>query len=301
MTRSQLLQQIIDGAPADFAAPSATYRDVRNTFAPFHNQPVSKQLNIDIVEYGGIRCGDYTVAGYTHRRDRIALHCHGGALVSTPLDEYHFYAEIIARQTGLRVVMPDYRLAPEHLYPAAHDDCFDAYRGLLEQGVKAENVVMMGESCGALLAIGLMTRARDEGLPLPSGFVSLTGWFDLSVADTEKQDDPFNDPEWVRNRGRDYTGGKIPLDDPRISPAYADLHELPPLYLQLGQCDTNREGCLKLAANAVRAGVEVTLESWPGMIQGWHGLLTAGVPEAERAWEDIRTYIEGLFDRTERL
>ena len=297
MTRSPLLQQIIDSAPDDFAAPAADYRDVRKMFAPFHSHPVSKLLKIEIAEYGGIRCGDYTVEGHTANRDRIALHCHGGALVSTPLDEYHFYAEIIARRTGLRVVMPDYRLAPEHPYPAAHDDCFNAYAGLLQQGADAQNIVLMGESCGALLAIGLMTRAWDEGLPLPRAFVSLTGWFDLSVADTEKQDDPFNDPQWIRNRGRDYSADSMPLDDPRISPAYADLHGLPPLYLQLGQCDTNREGCLKLAANAVRAGVQVTLESWPGMIQGWHGLVNAGVPEAEQAWQAIRSYIEGVFER----
>ena len=295
MKRSELLQTIIDSVPADFAAPGATYEDVRKVFEPFHNHPLSKQIEVQVVEYGGVRCGDYTIEGITRSSDRVALHCHGGALVSTPLDEYHFYAEMIGRQTGMRVVMPDYRLAPENRFPAAHDDCFNAYRGLLEAGVPGDNIVVMGESCGGLLALGLMIRARDEGLPLPKAFVSLTGWFDLSVADTEKQDDPFNDPEWIRNRGRDYLGDDIALDDPRVSPAYANLSGLPALYLQVGECDTNREATLKLAANAVRAGVEVTLEGWPGMIQGWHGLLTAGVPEASAAWRKISEYIESLY------
>jgi acetyl esterase/lipase len=224
-----------------------------------------------------------------------ALHCHGGAFVSTPLDEYHFYAEIIARHTGCRVVMPDYRLAPEHPWPAAADDCFNAYRGLLESGTPASSIVLLGESCGGSLAIGLLLRARDEGLPMPACFISLTGWFDLSVAGrTGTGRDPFLTPQWVRNRGRDYLAGQMALNDPRVSPAFADLHLLPPLYLQIGEFDTMREGALALAANALRAGVKVTMESWPGMIQGWHGLVTAGVPEATAAWAAISDYIAAL-------
>ena len=74
---------------------------------------------------------------------------------------------------------------------------------------------------------------------------------------------------------------------------------MPPLYLQVGECDTNREATLKLAANAVRAGVEVTLESWPGMIQGWHGLQIAGVPEASKAWRKINAYVEALYGKAD--
>ncbi len=148
-----------------------------------------------------------------------AFHCHGGAFVSTGLDEYHFYAEIIARQTGCRVVMPDYRLAPEHPYPAAPDDCFNAYCGLLEHGVPPATIVLLGESCGGSLALGLLVRLRDAGLPLPACFVSLTGWFDLSVSgETVPGRDPFLTPQWVRNRGRDYLAGQLDLDDPRYLP-----------------------------------------------------------------------------------
>jgi acetyl esterase/lipase len=212
------------------------------------------------------------------------------------LDEYHFYAEIIARHTGCRVIMPDYRLAPEHPYPAAPDDCFNAYRGLLAQGVQTSSIVLVGESCGGSLALSLLFRLRDEGLPMPACFVSLTGWFDLSVSDETDPPgrDPFLTPEWVRNRGRDYLSGQMSLDDPRVSPAYADLHALPPMYLQVGQFDTAREGAIRLGANAIRAGVLVTMESWPGMIQGWHGLVTSGVPEAADAWAAIRRYIEHI-------
>jgi epsilon-lactone hydrolase len=288
---SKELQAIIEFVPRDFADPAADFNAVRAMFAPFHGHPTSADFRVAIKHYGGVRCGDDELQGATNIA--TAFHCHGGAFVSTGLDEYHFYAEIIARQTGCRVVMPDYRLAPEHPYPAAPDDCFNAYCGLLEHGVPPATIVLMGESCGGSLALGLLVRLRDAGLPLPACFVSLTGWFDLAVSGvTVEGRDPFLTPQWVRNRGREYLAGQLDLDDPRVSGAYADLRDLPPMYLQVGQYDTVREGALTLAANALRCGVQVTLESWPGMIQGWHGLVTAGVPEASAAWAAIRHYIE---------
>ncbi|MFK8050711.1 MAG: alpha/beta hydrolase [Halioglobus sp.] len=290
MPVSKELQAIVDAIPADFADPAADYKAVRDMFAPFHGHPVSDELRITISEFGRIRCGVYELEN--NANGRTVFHCHGGAFVSSPLDAYHFYAEIIARQTGCRVLMPDYRLAPEHPYPAAHDDCFNAYCGLLDSGVKPKDIVLMGESCGGSLAMGMMLRLLDMNLPLPACFVSLTAWFDLSVSgESVPGRDPFLTPEWVRNRGREYLAGQMSLDDPRVSPAFADLSGLPPMYLQIGQFDTVREGASLLAINAVRSGVQVTMESWPGMIQGWHGLANAGVPEAIEAWMRIRDYI----------
>jgi monoterpene epsilon-lactone hydrolase len=296
VTTSKALQALFELVPADFADPNADFNAVRTMFAPFHGHPVGDDFGVAIVEYGGVRCGNYTLAEATN--SRVAFHCHGGAFVCTPLDEYHFYAEIIARHTCCRVVMPDYRLAPEHPYPAAHDDCFNAYCGLLESGVEPHCIALMGESCGGSLAMGLLIRLRDNGLPLPGCFVSLTGWFDLAVSGKAVAGhDPFLTPEWVRNRGRDYLGGKLELQDPRVSPAYADLRDLPPMYLQIGQFDTVREGAILLACNALRAGVNVTMEGWPEMIQGWHGLVTAGVPEATAAWAAIRNYVESTCSK----
>ncbi len=290
MSVSPELRAIIDGVPKDFADPAADYLAVRRTFAPFHGHPCSEELKIDWVELDETRYARYRLNDQSS--DRVAFHCHGGAFVSTPVDEYHFYAELIARQLSCEVVMPDYRLAPEHQFPAAHEDCFAAYRHLLDSNFDPKNIVLMGESCGGSLAIGLMLRAREEGVPLPGCFVSLTGWFDLSVSGPSVAGhDPFLTPEWVRNRSRDYVGDTIALDDPRVSPAFADLHGLPPMYLQIGEYDTVREGAISLANNAIRAGVAVTVESLPEMIHGVHGLINAGVPEADLAWEMIRRYL----------
>ena len=291
MKRSPQLEAIISSIPKDFADPAADYLAVRDVFDSVHGHPVSDDVHVEIATFGDVRCGVYTIDGAANHP--TVLHCHGGALVSSPIDIYHFYGEMIARHTGCRVIMVDYRLAPEHPYPAAHDDCFNAYRGLLESGVDPAHIVITGESCGGSLGLGAIIRARDEGLALPACFVSLTGWFDLSVAgDTVPGDDPFLTPEWVRNRGKDYIQDQFPLDDPRVSPCYADPRGLPPLYLQIGEFDKVREGAILLANNALRGGVCVVMESWPGMIQGWQGLINAKVPEAEAAWQNIRRYIE---------
>jgi acetyl esterase/lipase len=291
--QSKELQALVSMIPGDFADPAADFHAVRAMFAPFHGHPTAADFEVMITHYGDVLCGDYVLQGAAP--SFTAFHCHGGAFVSTPLDEYHFYAEIIARQLGCRVVMPDYRLAPEHPYPAAADDCFNAYCGLVRSGTDPATIVLLGESCGGSLAMGVLLRLRGEGLPLPAALVSLTGWFDLSVSGPAAPGrDPFLTPEWVRNRGRDYVAGQFALDDPRVSPAYAELSGLPPLYLQIGQFDTVREGAITLGVNALRAGVAVTMESWPGMIQGWHGLVTAGVPEADRAWSAIRGYVNAL-------
>ncbi len=295
---SRELTEILALVPRDFADPEADYRAVRATMAPFHGHPVPAHVTVTIVELGGVRCAWYE---NTHRppSDRVVFHCHGGGLVSCPLEEYHFYGAMLTEQLEARVVMADYSLAPEHPFPAAHRDCLAAYRGLLESGVDPAHLVVSGDSCGGLLALGALLQARDEGLAQPACFVSISGWFDLSVAEPIDGDagggDPFLTAEWVRHRGQDYAAGRVALDDPRLSPILADLAGLPPLYLPAGQFDTLRMGTEALAQAAMDAGVAVTAESWPGMVHGWQGLVSAGVPEAAAAFARARAYLDDLL------
>jgi epsilon-lactone hydrolase len=294
---SRELTEILALVPPDFADPDADYRAVRAMMAPFHGHPVPAHVSVTEVELGGVRCAWYEDTRRP-RRDRVVFHCHGGALVSSPLDDYHFYGAMLAEQLEARVVMADYRLAPEHVFPAAHRDCSAAYRGLLHSGIDPSRVVVSGDSCGGLLGLGALLDARDGGLAPPACFLSISGWFDVSVPDPVESGgqcrDPFLTAAWVRNRGRDYAAGRVALDDPRLSPVYADLAGLPPLYLPAGQYDTLRRGTDALARAAMDAGVNVTAESWPGMVHGWQGLVTAGVPEAAAAFARGRTYLDDL-------
>jgi epsilon-lactone hydrolase len=293
---SRQLTDILALVPSDFADPDADYRDVRAMLAPFHGHPVPAHIAVTEVELGGVRCAWYE-DGRQPPRDRIVFHCHGGGLVSCPLEDYHFYGAMLAEQLEARVVQPDYRLAPEHPFPAAPRDCLAAYRGLLHEhgGSDPAHLVVSGDSCGGLLAVGALLGARDEGLALPACFVSISGWFDLSVRDPVRRgDDPFLTAAWVRNRGRDYAAGRVALDDPGLSPVHADLAGLPPLYLPAGERDTLRHATEALARAALHAGVDVTAESWPGMVHGWQGLVTAGVPEAVAAFARLRAYLDDL-------
>ncbi len=295
---SRQLTEILALVPDDFADPEADYRAVRATMAPFHGHPVPPSVTVTETELGGVRCAWYDDTRRA-RPERVVFHCHGGGFVSCPLDDYHFYGALLAEQLEARVVMADYRLAPEHPFPAAHRDCLSAYRGVLAAGVDPGHLVVSGDSCGGLLGLGALLAARDEGLAPAACFVSISGWFDLSVADPLAESpgpgrDPFLSAGWVRRRGREYAGDRLALDDPRLSPAFAVLAGLPPLYLPAGQYDTLRRGTEALAEAAMDAGVAVTAESWPGMVHGWQGLVMAGVPEAAAAFARARQYLDAV-------
>jgi epsilon-lactone hydrolase len=288
--QSPELKAIIDLIPTDFASPTADFQQVREMLAPFHGHPVPDGIVVRDDVLGGVSVSWYSQGSLSD--DAVVFHCHGGGLVSCPLRSYDFFGAMLVEQLGRRVVMPDYRLAPEHPFPAALNDCFHAYEGLLSSGVDPAGVVVMGDSCGGGLALCALVAARDAGLPMPAGFVSISGWFDLSVATPfEVGLDPFLTAEWVRNRGRDYTAGQVGLTDPRVSPVFADLHGLCPMYLPVGEYDTLRVGVAQLAEAAELAGVGVTFEVVPGAIHGWQGLVTAGVPEANHAWERVAAFI----------
>jgi epsilon-lactone hydrolase len=297
---SRALTDILALVPPDFADPEADVAAVRATMAPFHGHPVPPQVRVTETELGGVRCAWYDDTRQP-TADRTIFHCHGGGFVSCPLDDYHFYGALLAERFASRVLLVDYRLAPEHVYPAAHDDCLAAYRALLAGGADPRRLVVSGDSCGGLLGLATLLAARDEGLPNAACFMSISGWFDLSVAGpltdppatpSTPATDPFLTAEWVRNRGRDYVAGAYALDDPHVSPAYADPTGLPPLYLPVAQYDTVRQGVWALAAAALDAGVDVTAESWPGTVHGWQGLVSAGVPEAEAWFVRAREYLD---------
>ena len=133
--------------------------------AGFHGHPVPAHVTVTETVLGGVRCTWYDDARAPVRR-RVLFHCHGGGLVSCPLDDYHFYGAMLAEQLEARVVMADYRLAPEHPFPAAHEDCLDAYHALVAGGdADAASVVVSGDSCGGLLGLGTLLGARRRAAP----------------------------------------------------------------------------------------------------------------------------------------
>jgi acetyl esterase/lipase len=259
-----------------------------------HGHPVKKDTEIEWTELGGARCA-WVETPQARDTGRILLLCHGGAYIAAGGDGYLFYAEMLSRPCRAKVLLVDYRLAPEHRHPAALDDCAAAYRGLLGQGFSPERIAFVGDSCGGGLAITALLRLRDSGMPLPAAAVTLGGWFDLEASGESATHpvgrDPFAHPEFTRARGRDYVGEAGDLRDPLVSPIHADLTGLPPLLLQVGQVDLTRDDALRLASKAGRDGVDVTLEVHPEMIHGFQGLANAGIPECVRAIEQVGEFV----------
>jgi acetyl esterase/lipase len=268
--------------------PGASLERARARLEGVHGHPVADDTRVEWTELGGVRCA-WVEPRSSAASGRVLLLCHGGAFVAAGGHGYLFYAEMLAAPFDARVLLVDYRLAPEQRFPAALEDCANAYRGLLAQGVRPGDVGFVGDSCGGGLAVGALLALRDAGEALPAAAVALGGWFDLEASGESATApvgfDPFAHAEFVRARGRDYVGPKGDLRDPRVSPIHAHLEGLPPLLLQVGQIDLTRSDALRLAEVAGRSGVEVTLEIVPEMIHGFQGLASAGIPEARAALE----------------
>jgi acetyl esterase/lipase len=277
--------------------PEADLAEAQRKLEAVHGHPVAPDTRVEWTELGGIRCA-WVDTPETRDRSRVLLLCHGGAYIAAGGDGYLFYAEMLAGPCASRVLLVDYRLAPEHRHPAAIDDCVDAYRGLLEAGYAPERIAFMGDSCGGALAIASLLRLRDSGITLPAAAVTLGGWFDLEAPEPAEGSapdgavrDPFAHPEFTRARGRDYVGPDGDVRDPLVSPVHADLTGLPPLLLQSGEVDLTHADAERLAEAARRVGVSVKVDVVPEMIHGFQGLANIGIPEAVDALDRAGRFI----------
>jgi acetyl esterase/lipase len=223
--------------------------------------------------------------------DIVIFHIHGGGFVFPLWDPERYTTAYLARMAGMRALLPEYLLAPEHPFPAAVEDCIVSYRWLIsEGGVSPEQVVFTGESAGGNLAVTTMLALRDAGAPLPIGAVCISPVFDFEGRGTFcTQNDPMVHTGFARLHLRAYQGSADP-HNPLLSPLYADLHGLPPLLIQTGEQELHRGGAEELAARAQQAGVPVTLQIWPGMWHFWH-LFVPFLPEAREAMEAIKVFL----------
>jgi acetyl esterase/lipase len=223
--------------------------------------------------------------------DKVIFYIHGGGFVFPLYNPTRSVAAYLARIAGMRVLLASYRLAPEHPFPAAVEDCVTAYRWLISAGrVLPDQAVFVGESAGGNLVITTMLSLRDARDPLPSGAVSICPVFDFEGGGTfYMQDDPMVDADFVMLQLDAYRGS-ADTRDPRLSPLYADLCGLPPLLIQIGASEILRSGAEELALRAKQAGVPTVLETWPGMWHYWH-LFLPFLPEAQQAMQSINHFL----------
>ncbi|HTW71954.1 MAG TPA: alpha/beta hydrolase [Acetobacteraceae bacterium] len=206
-------------------------------------------------------------------RDRAVLYFHGGGYVIGSLDSHRHVVAEIGRASAARTLAIDYRMAPEHPFPAAVQDALAAYKFLLESGIKPGRICIAGDSAGGGMVVAAMLAIRGENLPQPGCGWCISPWVDLACTGASMQDNAARDPTVQKAGVLDFAGIYLAGGDPRAplaSPVHGDLRGLPPLLIQAGSVETLLDDALMLARVAALADVRVDLQIWPEMIHVWH-------------------------------
>ena len=294
---SQAMQDLIDAfrdqqkASASQAPP--TLEERRAAFAPAGRlHPVPDDVLVREVTAGGVPA--HWLAAPGTDPGRVLLFLHGGGFEFGSLRSDGELAARLGRASGMRVLFPEYRLAPEHPFPAAIDDVLAAWRWLrTDQDLSARSVAVAGDSAGGGLAVALLVALRDAGEALPAAAVLMSPTVDLTSSGasmTERADqDPISTPAMLRQFASDYLAGADPKT-PLASPLFAALSGLPPLLVQVGTADLLLSDSERLATAAAKAGVEVILEVGEGLPHVYPIML--GTPEAAEATEQIGKFLQ---------
>jgi monoterpene epsilon-lactone hydrolase len=226
--------------------------------------------------------------------DKAILYFHGGGFRLGSVTSHRDLMAQIALASGCRVLAINYRLAPEHRFPAALDDALAAYGWMLDRGLKSENVAFAGDSAGGNLVLAAMLALRERGLPLPTAAVLMSPWTDLAATGasyvSRAEADPIHQRSMILALAKNYLGGQGDPYDPLISPLYADLAGLPPLLIHVGDRETVLDDSVMFAGLARAAGVDVSLEVWDGMIHVFQ-MFGAELPEARQAIASIAGFL----------
>jgi monoterpene epsilon-lactone hydrolase len=227
----------------------------------------------------------------------VVLYFHGGVYVMGDAFLAADLASQVGRRTRAKVISVDYRLAPEHPYPAAVDDALAAYEALLQNGTAPSDIAFTGESAGGGLAVATLVNARDHGLPLPAAALVMSPYADLTLAgttmETKREVDPLMSREAPHARVTDYTSGQD-ADLGLISPIFAELFGLPPLIIQAGSHEVLLDDAIRLARQAATADVEVTLDITPRVphvFQAYYPILDEAAAALDRAGQLLSAHL----------
>jgi len=260
-------------------------------------QPLPADITVTATTLGDVPTAEITIDGIEPRH--TVLYFHGGVYVMGDAFLAADLASQVGRRISAKVFSVDYRLAPEHPYPAAIDDALAAYEALLHNGTAPSDVVFAGESAGGGLAIATLVNARDHGLPLPAASYVMSPYVDLTLAgatmETKREADPLMNPDALLARIPDYTAGQDAALG-LISPIFADLTGLPPVIIQAGSHEVLLDDAIRLAREAAVADVEVTLDITPGVphvFQAYHLMLGEAAAALDRAGQILSAQLAG--------
>jgi len=256
--------------------------------------PVADDVKCESVDCGGMR-GEWSLAPGSDP-SRVLLFFHGGGYCSGSILSHRRMVTEAGRAARIRTLAIDYRRAPEHPYPAAHDDATAAWRFLRSQGIAADSIAVGGDSAGGNLTLSLIHRLRAAGEALPACAWLVSPWSDLTMSgatlETKDTVDPIIHKTYLDELADAYVPPLIDRRDPLISPLFANFCGFPPVLIQVGSAETLLSDATRLAEAAGSADVDVTLEIWPHMIHAWP-VWNAGLEDGRRALAKAGEFIGG--------
>jgi monoterpene epsilon-lactone hydrolase len=254
--------------------------------------PVAPDVKCEAIDCDGVPGEWSRVSGSD--ASGLLLYFHGGGYCSGSIVSHRRLVTEAGRAAGVRTVAIDYRRAPEHPYPAAHDDALTAWRFLRKQGIPANHIAVGGDSAGGNLTLALIERLRAAGEDLPACAWLLSPWTDLTMSGTTLHTkdavDPLIHKAYLTELADAYAPPPVDRRDPLISPLFADLTGFPPILIQVGSAETLLADATRLAEAAGAADVGVTLEIWPHMIHAWP-VWNAGLEDGRRALASAGQFI----------
>jgi len=229
--------------------------------------------------------------------DRVILYLHGGGYNIGSPNTHRELAAHISKASSTKVLLPDYRLAPEHPFPSALEDATSAYRWLLDTGLTSGDIAIAGDSAGGGLSIATSISLRDAGEPSPASIVCISPWTDLEMSGnsikTHAEIDPMLNLQSLKIMASNYIGDSDPRS-PLISPIHADLKGISPLLIHVGSDEMLLDDSTRIAEKAKNAEVDVTLKIYDQMWHAWH-LNVRLMPEAKNAIEELGSFIRKHF------
>ena len=277
-------------SPVPLAEQRASYELLVENYVG-HPVPLPEGTHVESVDVDGIQAS--WIRPPDADAERVVLYLHGGAYILGSLKSHRDLVARLSAAAGVRGLLLDYRLAPEHVFPAALDDALTSYRWLLANGTKPEHIVLAGDSAGGGLILALLQIARDKSIPMPAGAVLLSPWTDLvgtvESRTTREAVDPILSGKYINFLSRFYVG----TEDAHhllISPINADLHGFPPLLIEVGHDEVLLDDSLQIAEHAKAAHVPVELTIWDDM---WHVFQQFAyvLPEGQQSLENIGRFI----------
>lgn len=252
-------------------------------------------IQVETVEADGIQAEWLTP--HNANPAHVILFFHGGGYVTGSIADHRMMCGLLAEAANTKVLVPEYRLAPEHPFPAAVDDALKVYHWLLKQGFSSEKIILAGDSAGGGLSLAAALALKEKGESLPAAILCLSPWADLTLKGdshtTRAKAEVILKTETLREWSLCYTD-EANLSNPLVSPVFGDFRGFPPIFIQVGSDEVLLNDALMVTEKARSAGVDVTLKVWDGMWHVWQALGNL-LPENKKTFEEIARFVKSIY------